>query len=65
MDTFCSLVDVAAKFIEKLGFPIFIAIWVLIVQQKAMTKLTEAINTLTRAVNGDRLLSKFKKGGGE
>lgn len=51
--------------IERLGFPVFVAVWVLIVQQKALNKLTGAINSLTSAVNGDRLISNVKKKGGD
>jgi len=54
-----------AALIERLGFPVFIAIWVLIVQQKALTKLTSAINTLTRAVDSDRLFQNHKGKGGD
>jgi hypothetical protein len=34
-------------FVRDLGFPIFVAIWVLIVTQKQTRLLTEAINRLT------------------
>lgn len=53
------------NFIERVGFPVFVAVWVLIVQQKALNKLTGAINSLTNAVDGNRVVLNNKKKGGE
>lgn len=65
MDSVITGCDWIIKIIERLGFPVFIAIWVLIVQQKSLNRLTEAINCLTTAVDGDRFLRKKKKRGGD
>jgi len=59
------LLDAVMRFIERVGFPIFVAVWILIVQNKAIEKLTVAINALTTAVNSDKLLESFKKKGGD
>lgn len=58
----CSLI---IKFIERVGFPVFVAVWVLIIQQKALNRLTAAINHLTNAVDGDSLIFKSRKRGGD
>lgn len=65
MDWALQCIELIVKFIERVGFPVFVAVWVLIVQQKALSKLTGAINALTMAVNEGRLLNIFKKKGGD
>ena len=38
-----------ALFIKDIGFPVFVAVWVLMVTTKESRHLTEAINRLTRS----------------
>lgn len=47
-----------ALFIKDIGFPVFVAVWVLMVTTKESRHLTEAINRLTRAF--DRANIKIK-----
>jgi hypothetical protein len=50
--------------IKELGFPIFVAIWMLVIHDRAMKKLTNAINSLTRAFDkANILINNDKKGG--
>jgi hypothetical protein len=65
MNEFETICNWVGTFIDRVGFPIFVAVWVLIIQQKALNKLTGAINSLTRAVDGDRFLSKHRGEGGD
>ena len=47
-----------ALFIKDIGFPVFVAVWVLMMITKETRHLTEAINHLTRAF--DRANIKIK-----
>ena len=52
------------SFVSDLGFPIFIAIWVLVVHKKTIESLTEAITSLTRSFDRANIdCSQTKKGG--
>lgn len=65
METAGAALKLAINFIERLGFPIFVAVWVLIVQERALKRLTEAIKCLTAALNGGRVSVKRRKRGGD
>jgi hypothetical protein len=54
MEQIIGWADPIVNLIERVGFPIFVAVWVLIVQQKALSKLTVAINALTKVLDGGR-----------
>ena len=51
--------------VRDLGFPIFVAVWVLIVQKKSMDKLTEVIKMLTRAFDRANIHCTRDERGGE
>lgn len=60
---FC--IGVAEGLVANLGFPIFVAVWVLVVQKKATNRLTAAINSLTRAFEKANIQIKNEKEGGD
>ena len=43
--------DDAIKFIQSTGFPIFVAVYVLVRMEKAMTRLSDSIQKLTAALD--------------
>lgn len=47
-----------AQFISNLGFPIFVAVWMLYKSSKDNERMTETINELKNAIN--LLTSEFK-----
>ena len=47
-----------AQFISNLGFPIFVAVWMLYKSSKDNEKMTETINELKNAIN--LLTAEFK-----
>lgn len=53
------------EFIKDLGFPIFVAIWMMVVSERSMKKLTAAINSLTGAFERANIRAKPKKEGGD
>jgi hypothetical protein len=53
-----------SNIIKELGFPIFVAIWMLVIHDRSMKKLTHAINSLTRAFDKANIqINNEKKGG--
>lgn len=46
------------KFIQSVGFPIFVAVYVLVRMEKAMTTLSESIRSLTSALEGHDITHK-------
>jgi hypothetical protein len=52
-----------ALFIKDIGFPVFVAVWVLMVTTKESRHLTEAINRLTQAFNRANIKIKNDEGG--
>jgi len=42
--------EVAVGFIKEIGFPVFVAVYLLTVHRKALQENTKAINELTRYV---------------
>jgi len=57
--------NIFESFISKVGFPIFIAVWVLIIQKKSTDRLTLAINHLTSLIEDYMINSLLKKKGGD
>ena len=51
--------------VKDLGFPIFVAVWVLVVQKKSSDGLAEAIRSLTRAFDRANIRCNQEKEGGE
>ena len=41
-----SIVNIIADFISRVGFPIFVAVWLLIYTDKTLKSLTESLNRL-------------------
>lgn len=56
---------IASTIIKDLGFPIFVAVWVLLVQNKTLKELTAAIKCLTTAFQRANISLKSKEKGGE
>lgn len=56
---------VAKQFISDLGFPVFVAVWMLVIHDRAMKKLTSAINSLTRAFDRANIRTNNEKEGGD
>lgn len=46
------------KFIQSVGFPIFVAVYVLVRMEKAMNKLSESIQHLTVALDKQDVITK-------
>jgi hypothetical protein len=51
--------------IKDLGFPIFVAVWMLVIHDRSMKKLTSAINSLTRAFDRANITLNDKTKGGD
>jgi len=58
-------ITIASNFIKDLGFPIFVAVWVLLITHRDTKKLTHAINALTRASERANIHIENKEKGGE
>lgn len=54
-----------AVFIKDVGFPIFVALWVLIITTRETKYLTKAINRLTSAFEKANIHLNSKKEGGD
>lgn len=52
-----------AQFISTLGFPIFVAVWMLYKSSKDNERMNETINELKNAIN--LLTAEFKHHGGD
>ena len=48
------LVDLISRFIGNLGFPIFVAVWLLLRTDKLLRSLVDAIHELTAKIVLDR-----------
>lgn len=44
----------AAEFISRVGFPIFVAVWMLVRTEKVLRSLTEAVVALTATVQAKK-----------
>jgi len=58
-------IRLVSNFIKDLGFPIFVAVWVLLITHRDTKKLTHAINALTRAFERANIHIENKEKGGE
>lgn len=53
-------VEEVIKFIQAVGFPIFVAVYVLVRMEKAMTTLSDSIKALTIALDHHEIINKGK-----
>jgi len=54
-----------SEVIKEIGFPIFVAVWMLIIHDRSMKKLTSAINSLTKAFNQANIRTNNNTKGGD
>jgi hypothetical protein len=64
-DHFFDWITRCTNLIRDVGFPIFVALWFMLVLKKSLDQLTAAIKCLTRAFERANIPINSKKEGGE